>query len=72
MHWRDHAPAHFHARYQDAEVAIAIESGEVTGRMSGKALALIEEWRLLHRVELLEDWRRAMYKERLIPIAPLE
>ncbi len=24
MYWRDHAPAHFHARYQDDEVTVEI------------------------------------------------
>lgn len=72
MHWRDHAPPHFHARYQDDEVTVELETGEVTGRMSRRALGLIEEWRVLHKTELLEDWRRAVSKEPLKPIEPLE
>jgi hypothetical protein len=72
IYWRDHAPPHFHARYQDDEVAIEIETGAITGRMSRRALGLIEEWRTMHKEELLEDWRRAINKEPLNPIEPLE
>jgi hypothetical protein len=72
IYWRDHAPPHFHARYQDDEVTIEIETGAITGRMSRRALGLIEEWRTIHKEELLEDWRRAINKESLNPIEPLE
>ena len=72
IYWRDHAPPHFHARYQDGEVTVEIETGAVTGRMPRRALGLIEEWRELRKEELLEDWRRAVSKEPLNPIEPLE
>ena len=72
MYWRDHAPPHFHARYQDDEVTVEIATGAVTGRMSRRALGLIEEWRAIHEEELIEDWRRAIGKEPLNPIEPLE
>ena len=29
MYWRDHAPAHFHAKYQDQEITVDVISGEV-------------------------------------------
>ena len=45
MYWRDHAPAHFHARYGDEEVVVEIENGQVKGAMSRRALALVQEWR---------------------------
>ena len=31
MSWREHAPPHFHAKYQDDEIVIDIETGVVTG-----------------------------------------
>ena len=70
--WRDHAPPHFHAKYQDNEVTINIETGEVTGQMSRRALRMLEEWRQMHKNELLEDWHLAETKRSLKRIEPLE
>ena len=72
MHWRDHAPPHFHAKYQDQEISIEIDTGHVTGQMGTKAVTLIQEWRQLHRIELLENWSLAENKRSLHHIAPLE
>ncbi|MEI7899583.1 MAG: DUF4160 domain-containing protein [bacterium] len=69
---REHEPAHFHALYGDQEVTVEIETGIVTGRMSRRALRLVLEWYEEHREELREDWQRALRKEPLEPIAPLE
>ncbi len=72
MYWRDHAPPHFHAKYGDQEVTIDIETGAVTGVMSKRALAMVEEWRLLHLEDLREDWRLATARQSLRRIEPLE
>jgi len=70
--WREHNPPHFHARYGDDEVAIEIESGNVNGTMSKRALNLVQEWRELHKEELLRNWKLAEQKKALFPIKPLE
>jgi hypothetical protein len=72
MFWRDHAPPHFHGKYGDEEVVIEIETGAVTGTMSRRALALVQEWRELHKQELLENWKLAEQKHSLKRIEPLE
>lgn len=72
MYWNDHAPPHFHAKYQDSEVTVDILTGEVTGSMTRRALLLIEEWRQLHVVELEDNWDRAVQKRLLNRIQPLE
>ncbi|MCC6127194.1 MAG: DUF4160 domain-containing protein [Pirellulales bacterium] len=72
MYWRDHSPPHFHAKYQDQEISVEIESGLVQGQMGGKAVALVQEWRLLHREELMADWELARQKRALHRIEPLE
>jgi hypothetical protein len=72
MNWRDHAPPHFHARYGDDEVLVEIETGQVTGSMSRRALAMVQEWRETHTAELLEDWNLAEQRRDLRRIAPLE
>ncbi len=72
MLWGDHAPPHFHAKYQDDEVSIEILTGKVTGSMSKRALRMLEEWRQLHKNELINDWELAESRKKLLNIAPLE
>ena len=72
MLWREHRPPHFHAKYGDDEVVVEIQSGRVNGTMSKRALALIEEWRKLHKEELLRNWELVEQKKALFPIQPLE
>ena len=72
MLWREHRPPHFHAKYGDDEIIIEIESGNVNGTMTKRALALIEEWRKLHKEELLKNWELVEQKKALFPIKPLE
>ena len=71
MNFNDHLPPHFHARYQDQEVTVEIESGLVTGKMSKRALRFIFEWSEEHKVELEENWQRARARKPLRPIPPL-
>jgi len=71
MNYRDHEPSHFHARYQDQEVLVEIESGLVTGSFPRRALRLLFEWMELHREELESNWDRARTRQPLNPIAPL-
>lgn len=72
MYWREHCPPHFHAKYQDDEAVINIESGQVAGKMSVRALRLIEEWRQLHIAELRQNWSLAEQNKTLFRIEPLE
>ena len=72
MYWRDHSPPHFHAKYQDQEITVAIETGIVTGQMGAKAVALLQEWRQAHQADLLANWRLAEQRRSLDRISPLE
>ena len=72
MLWREHRPPHFHAKYGDDEIVVEIQSGKVNGTMSKRALALVEEWRKLHKEELLRNWELVEQKKALFPIKPLE
>lgn len=72
IYWRDHTPAHFHAKYQDQEVVIEIETGLVKGQLGHRALSLIQEWRALHIEELREDWELARQNKSPRAISPLE
>jgi hypothetical protein len=65
MYWRDHNPAHFHARYGDFEALIRIDTLEVIrGSLPRRALALVLEWASEHRLELNEDWDCAVHSRR--------
>ena len=72
MYYRDHAPPHFHALYGDYEVTISISTGEVNGTFPNRALAHVQEWRMLHREELLNTWTLARASKPLPRIEPLE
>ncbi len=72
MYYRDHEPPHFHAEYGEFEITVEIEKGVVSGRFPRRALGLILEWCLLHKVELLANWRLAARKLPLKSIPPLE
>jgi len=72
MFYREHGPSHFHAVYGDFRITIEIESGLVNGKFPKRALQLVQEWRELHKQELLEDWRLAEQRQPLKKITPLE
>ena len=71
MNYNDHLPPHFHARYQDQEITVEIESGLVEGRMSKRALRMVLEWADVHQSELQQNWERARQRKALSEIAPL-
>ena len=62
----------FHAKYQGEEVIIEIDTGNVVGKIKDHALGLIQDWRQLHRKELMENWKLAQQKRILMSIEPLE
>ena len=72
MYYRDHGPAHFHAIYGEFEVTVEVESGKINGQFPKRALAHVQEWRELHRRELLEAWSDARASRPLKRIEPLE
>jgi hypothetical protein len=73
MYYRDHAPPHFHAYYQEHEARVAIGSLEVlSGSLPRRALALVLEWAKLHQEQLQVDWVSAEQHQALSDIEPLE
>jgi hypothetical protein len=72
MFFNDHAPPHFHARYGEFEATIDIETHElIQGELPRRALILVQEWAMIHREELLEDWRLCREKRSPAKIEPL-
>lgn len=73
MHFNDHPPPHFHARYGAAKALIEIDSLSVlAGSLPPRVLGLVTEWGFHHRAELRENWGRVVRKESPLRIAPLE
>ena len=73
MHYNDHVPPHFHARYGSDRAAISV--GDMTileGQLPPRVLGLVVEWGIRHRDELPADWARSARQLPLVPIAPLE
>jgi len=71
MNYSEHGPPHFHARYQDQEVTVEIDSGLVRGKMSRRALRMVFEWSERYHGELIRNWELAQAREPLEPIPPL-
>lgn len=73
MHYNDHAPPHFHARYGAEKAVFSIKDlRAMDGTLPPRVLGLVIEWATQHQDELLADWLRASRQLPLVPIAPLE
>jgi hypothetical protein len=58
MFFNDPAPPHFHARYGEFEATIDIGTlSVIKGELPQRALDLVQEWAMIHRAELLDNWR---------------
>ena len=72
MYYRDHAPPHFHAVYNDYEAVVYLDSGVVEGKFPKRALRAVLEWYENHKAELVQNWKLAEESAPLKRIAPLE
>lgn len=69
---KQHNLPHFHAKYQDSTVIIAIDSGEILdGQIPPAKLRLVHAWLEIHREDLIADWRLAVEGQQVLPIDPL-
>jgi hypothetical protein len=72
MFFNDHAPPHFHASYGEFEATIDHGTLELMeGQLPRRALSLVQEWAIIHREELMEDWRLCRENARPAKIDPL-
>ena len=72
MFFNDHPPPHFHARYAEFEATIEIATLNILeGTLPSRALKLVQEWAIIHREELLEDWRLCRENSHPVRIEPL-
>jgi len=72
MYFNEHYPPHFHKEYQEYEAIMNIETGELTGKMSRRALVLVYDWLDQNKEALLENWKRIEERKPLNRIKPLD
>ncbi len=72
MFYSEHGVPHFHAVYGEHKISVEIESGTVHGDFPPRAQRLVLDWWVLHKQELLDNWRLARIGQPLKPVAPLE
>lgn len=72
MYFNEHNPPHFHIEYQEYEAVMNIETGELTGKMSRRALNLVYDWLDQNKEALLENWKRIEERKPLNKIKPLD
>ena len=73
MRYRDHPPPHFHVRHGGDRAIIDVETMRVMeGQLPVRIYGLCAEWGIRHRELLRENWRRAVAREPLLSIPPLE
>jgi hypothetical protein len=57
MYFNDHAPPHFHVRYESHRAIVGIDPLELReGKLPPRVLGLVIEWAELHQQELLDNW----------------
>lgn len=72
IYWKEHGIPHFHAKYGGHRASFAIDDLRILeGSLPPRVVGLVLEWATEHRIELSEDWTRAMNQKPLMPIAPL-
>ena len=73
IQFMDHNPPHIHAIYNGYKASYGIDDAKIiAGKMPKKADALIAEWILLRKQDLLQVWKLAKNGNQVFPISPLE
>ena len=73
MYYNDHGLPHFHAKYGSHKAKILVETGAIVeGALPRRAHRLVEEWRAMHRSDLLGVWQQVMDRQPHGKIEPLE
>jgi hypothetical protein len=72
MHFNDHAPPHFQAKYGDDVASFSIHDLMITeGKLPKRIVSYVLEWAFEHREELLPNWKRIEERKPLAKIEPL-
>ena len=66
MFYADHPPKHFHAEYGKNKALFSIDKLELLeGELPPKDLKIVKDWAKKHKSELLQNWDRAVKREKL-------
>jgi len=69
----DHFPPHIHIGYAEKRAVVEISTGQIlSGQLPKRVQRLVEEWRLLHRREIMDSWSNAQSGKMPRKIRPLE
>ena len=73
MYYREHPPSHFHAKYGENRIRVAIQDGQImSGNFPNHAERHVLNWLELHRDKLTRNWELAAERKPLKQIDPLE
>ena len=73
IYYKEHGVPHFHAKYSGQTGVFSIPDLKlIEGQLPRRVIALVLEWAFEHRVELVENWQRALAQVPLRSISPLE
>ncbi len=73
MYYDEHNPPHFHVQYNENNAVFRISDlGLMQGELPPKATALVVEWALNHKNELMENWNLAQNDQKPQKIEPLK
>ena len=72
MYFDDHNPPHFHVKYNDYRALISINELQlINGELPPRVLGLVMEWAILHKNELIENWKLLKESGNWFKIEPL-
>ncbi len=73
IRYREHPQPHFHAEYTGQMASFRLDSlSMIEGWLPPRVRGLVVEWASQHIEELQDDWNRAMLRQPLQSIKPLE
>ncbi len=71
MYYDDHNPPHFHAFFGEYKATFNFEGELIDGNMPNSKIKLISAWALIHKEDLMANWKLAKDNESLYNINPL-
>jgi hypothetical protein len=72
LNFNDHNPPHFHVKYSEFMAMISIDTLHIIeGQLPPRAEAMVIDWAMIHRDELMKDWELARSHKTLFKIDPL-
>jgi len=57
MYYDDHSTPHIHARHSENRCKIDIEGNLIGGTIPLTKLHIVKRWVILHKEEILENWK---------------